>query len=112
MEFYNVLKQLRKQNGINQETLAEFLGISTQAVSKWECGLSYPYIELLPTLAGYFKVSIDFLLTGKQRTEQINGVENFTDDNTLYIGSIKIIRYYQKTGMTRLLKLCSRPNMN
>ena len=64
MEFYTVLKQLRKQKGISQEILAEYLGISTQAISKWECELSYPDIELLPILANYFKVSIDFLLTG------------------------------------------------
>lgn len=66
MEFSNVLKKLRKQKNIRQETLADFLGISTQAVSKWECGLSCPDIELLPILAGYFETSVDYLLSGSE----------------------------------------------
>lgn len=61
MEFYTVLKQLCKQKGISQEALAELLGITTQAVSKWKCGLSYPDIEFLPILAEYFEVSIDLV---------------------------------------------------
>lgn len=88
MKFYSVLKQLRKQKGISQETLAEFLGISTQAVSKWECELSYPDIGLLPILAEYFQVSIDFLLTGSQCSRTYDS-DRFVDDNTLYIVQYK-----------------------
>ena len=58
------LKSLRKEKGISQETLAEYLGISVQAVSKWENNLSYPDIEFLPTLANYYEVTVDYLLTG------------------------------------------------
>ncbi len=60
--FSNNLKQLRKKMQLSQEQLAEKLGITTQAVSKWECGLSYPDIDLLPVLADLFGVSIDTLL--------------------------------------------------
>ena len=62
--FSNNLKQFRKQKQLSQEQLAEQLGITTQAVSKWECGLSYPDIDLLPQLADLFCVSIDTLLRG------------------------------------------------
>lgn len=85
MEFSSILKQLRKQKGISQETLAEFLGISTQAVSKWECELSYPDIELLPILAKYFEVSIDFLLTGSTSNIRLPNPNGSFHDDTLYI---------------------------
>ena len=65
MNFSDNIKQLRKQKGVTQEALAEHMGVSIQAVSKWECGLSYPDIEFLPVLASYFGVSIDLLLTGE-----------------------------------------------
>lgn len=62
--FSNNLKQFRKQKQLSQEQLAEQLGITTQAVSKWECSLSYPDIDLLPQLADLLGVSIDTLLRG------------------------------------------------
>lgn len=51
----------RKLNGLTQEALAERVGVSAQAVSKWEQQISYPDIMLLPILAGIFKISIDEL---------------------------------------------------
>ena len=54
------IAELRKQKGITQETLAEVVGVSGQAVSKWESGGS-PDIELLQPIADYFGVSIDRL---------------------------------------------------
>jgi len=54
------IAELRKQKGITQETLAEVVGVSGQAVSKWESGGS-PDIELLQPIADYFNVSIDRL---------------------------------------------------
>lgn len=61
------LQQLRKEKGIKQETLAQYLGVSPQAVSKWENG-SYPEGDLLPKIADYFGVSIDYLY-GRERRE-------------------------------------------
>ena len=52
----------RKKKNITQEELAEFLGVSKPAVSKWESGQSYPDITLLPVLATYFNTSVDDLL--------------------------------------------------
>ena len=55
------IRELRKAINLTQEQLATSLNISAQAVSKWEMGLSYPDITMIPTLAGLFKVSIDDL---------------------------------------------------
>lgn len=72
--FSNVFKDLRKQREMTQEQIAEVLGVSCQAISKWETNSSYPDILLLPVIADYFGVSVDCLLghdTGKQ-VEEIN----------------------------------------
>ena len=52
---------LRKQKGITQKELAEELGVTTQAVSKWENARGCPDIQLLPDIAKIFDVSIDEL---------------------------------------------------
>lgn len=52
----------RKEKGITQEELANYLGVSKPAVSKWESGQSYPDIMLLPVLASYFDITIDQLI--------------------------------------------------
>lgn len=54
------IQALRKKRGVTQEQLARHLGVSPQAVSKWENG-GYPDGDLLPRLADYFEVSIDYL---------------------------------------------------
>ena len=61
MNIGNKIKELRKQRGITQEQLANSIGISFQAVSKWENGIALPDITLAPTLASYFGVSMDEL---------------------------------------------------
>lgn len=53
---------LRKEKQITQEQLAQAMGVTNQAVSKWESGQSYPDISLLPRLAAYFQVTVDELL--------------------------------------------------
>ena len=65
------ISELRKEKGITQEELAERLGVSPQAVSKWENDLSCPDIMLLPELAKLFDVAIDelFSVTPKRETE-------------------------------------------
>lgn len=51
----------RKLSGLTQEGLAERLGVSAQAVSKWEQRQTYPEIMLLPALAGIFQITVDEL---------------------------------------------------
>lgn len=58
--FATTLQALRKRRGVTQEQLATYLGVSPQAVSKWENG-SFPDGDLLPRIADYFEVSIDYL---------------------------------------------------
>lgn len=64
MELSERLQQLRKENGFSQEQLAEQLGVSRQAVSKWESGQSNPDIINLEKLCGIYHVSADYILTG------------------------------------------------
>ena len=56
------IKALRKKNDLTQEKLADYLCVSYQAVSKWECGVSNPDITLIAPLAKLFGVSADELL--------------------------------------------------
>jgi repressor LexA len=59
------LKQLRKERGVTQASLAGQLHISQQAVAKWEAGLSFPEPGMLVRLSGIFGVSTDYLLGRK-----------------------------------------------
>lgn len=60
------LKEFRKLRGVTQGELAEDLHISQTSVSKYERGLSEPDIEMLISLADYFKISIDELVRGSK----------------------------------------------
>lgn len=56
------IKHFRKIKGVTQEQLAEAVGVSFQAVSKWENSIALPDITLVPLIAGYFGVSTDEIL--------------------------------------------------
>ena len=60
------IAHLRKEKGLTQEELAGHMGISPQAVSKWENDQTCPDISALPKLARLFDVTVDELLEGKQ----------------------------------------------
>lgn len=64
----NRITKYRKQKSLTQEALAEKLGVSSQAVSKWENDASCPDISLLPTLCKELGITSDELLTGKTET--------------------------------------------
>lgn len=61
----NRIQRFRKEKGLTQEELAAKLGVSSQAVSKWENDASCPDISLLPQLCRVLGISTDELLTGK-----------------------------------------------
>ncbi len=56
------LKMLRKINDLTQEQLSDYMGVSPQAVSRWETGVTSPDISALPQLAELFNISVDELL--------------------------------------------------
>ncbi len=64
------IAEKRKAKGLKQEELAEAMGVSAQAVSKWENDLSCPDIMALPSLAKMLGCSVDELLTGKEETRE------------------------------------------
>ena len=76
MEIGNQIRSLRTQRGVTQEALAEKLGVSAQAVSKWERGSATPDIGLLPGISAFFGVSIDelFALSDDTRIERIQNM--------------------------------------
>lgn len=69
------LKELRKTKNVSQEKFAEYLGVSYQAVSKWENGVTSPDILLLPDIARYYGITVDELL----QVEKIDAREYFEE---------------------------------
>ena len=60
-----IISNLRKEKGMTQKELAEILGITDKAVSKWERDLAYPDTALIPQIAELFGISTDDLLSAK-----------------------------------------------
>ena len=92
----NKIRELRKKKGITQEALASVLSVSPQAVSKWESGLTYPDMEMIPVIAGYFEVSMDILFDYdvremKAKIQKIidDAWDYFFDDTQKYIEIMK-----------------------
>lgn len=73
----SIIKKLRAENNITQDTLATAIGVTPQAISRWESEGGYPDIELLPMLADFFSVSIDELLGYKlsEREEELANIK-------------------------------------
>lgn len=69
------IKELRRRDGRTQENLAEALGVTAQAVSRWESSGGYPDMEMIPVIANYFHVSIDELFGyHDEREEKIKAI--------------------------------------
>lgn len=86
--FSENLKRLRKERELTQEALADFIGVSYQAVSKWERGENLPDITLLPVIAQFFGTSIDGLLgvdLNEREKEILAVIDKF--DNGKYKGT-------------------------
>ena len=81
MSIGSTIKKLRIVNQVSQKEMSEKLGVSCQTISKWENEKSYPDIEMLPEIAGFFHVTIDSLFQGK--VEDLN--EAITDADRGYL---------------------------
>ena len=66
MELHERIAFVRKAAGLTQEQLGEKLGVTRQAVSKWESGRGYPNLDSLKAIAKFFGITIDALLSGEE----------------------------------------------
>lgn len=74
-----MISSLRKEKGMTQLELAEKMGVTDKAVSKWERDLSFPDINSIPKLAEIFEISVDDLMQVKTETKE-NMSENKVDE--------------------------------
>lgn len=70
LNFSENFKQLRKEKGDTQEKIAEVLGVTGQTVSRWELSICYPDLELLPSIANYFGITVDTLLSNDNNSKE------------------------------------------
>ncbi len=96
------IKRLRYEKGLTQDEVAAHLGISAQSVSKWERNEGYPDIEMLPSLANYFQISIDELI-GMDRLsvtklyDEANTLWSDNNKNGKHKDNIKLMKQALKT---------------
>ena len=96
-KFADNLKKVRKENNLSQEQLAEKLGVSRQAISKWESSLAYPEMDKIIALCNEFELNIDDLLNSdikevrkeEESKKKVNGIIDdilhfFTDTINLF----------------------------
>ncbi len=75
LNFGQKIRELRKRDGRTQEALAEALGVTSQAISRWEANGGYPDMEIIPAIANYFHISIDELFGyNSDREEKIKSI--------------------------------------
>lgn len=113
MTFAQKLIRLRKTGGMSQEELADRLGVSRQAVSRWEQGSTFPDVPNLQKLCGVFSVSADYLICDGPETaekadlpadggEETKSVFKIRENRFLVIGCIWIF-----AAVCFLLAACS-----
>ncbi|MDU4891036.1 MAG: helix-turn-helix transcriptional regulator [Clostridium sp.] len=95
MSFSENLRLMRKERNISQEELAEIMGVSRQAVSKWEQGTGYPEMEKLLILSKELNVSLDYLMLGEAKHTE----KDTSSSNNIIVptGKITIKSYDGKT---------------
>ena len=89
-QFSENLKKIRKENNLSQEGLADELGVSRQAISKWESGTAYPEMDKIIALCNKFNVNIDDLLHNdikevKKEEDSKKTINSFIDNFLKYI---------------------------
>ena len=79
MKINQIIREKRKELSLTQEQIADYLGVSTPAVNKWEKGCTYPDITLLPALARLLKIDLNTLLSFNDDLTDIE-IENFVNE--------------------------------
>lgn len=94
----NIIYKLRKERGITQENLANAVGVSTAAVSKWETGNAYPDITLLSPIARYLETTVDFLLAFESNLtdEEVMEIYNKCCKKIMEEPFEKALKYYKE----------------
>lgn len=97
MDFSQIISAHRKKLGLTQEGLAQKLGVTNQAVSKWESGQSCPDIALLPAIADLFGITIDELFGREPKAAAVPTGLDWPDD-----GVLRVVLYagHQHIGST------------
>lgn len=107
MKLYEKITLYRKKNGLSQEELAEKIGVSRQAVSKWETGDALPEITKLKALADTFNVTVDFLLDdekdefiNQREIQSTSVIDKYAEtiDNCVESVSSKFGSFFKKHG--------------
>jgi transcriptional regulator with XRE-family HTH domain len=102
MGFADNLKLIRQERHISQEELAEIIGVSRQAVSKWEQGSGYPEMEKLLVLSKELNVSLDYLMLGEIKSTE----NNKTLSNSIIVPTGKItIKSYDGKSIVNCYKV-------
>lgn len=117
MELGKNIVKYRKEKNLTQTQLAEMLGVSFQAVSKWENDISMPDILLLPKLAAVLNVSCDILI-GHYPTIFSSPYDELYQSSEYYWGvqptplSMKVLSYYPSINSPSLLDIGCREGQN
>ena len=93
MNMADRIQYLRKTKGISQEELADKVGVSRQAVSKWESEQSTPDLEKIIIMSDYFNVTTDYILKGIEVVENKEEKSKEIVGKVLYIASTALIVY-------------------
>ena len=91
MNMADRIQYLRKTNGISQEELADKLGVSRQAVSKWESEQSLPDLGKIITMSDYFGVTTDYILKGIEPVADKEQKSSELTSKILYIASTAFV---------------------
>ena len=91
MNMADRIQSLRKAKGISQEELAERMGVSRQAVSKWESGQSIPDLEKIILMSDFFEVTTDYLLKGTEPAKDQEQKSKALASKILYIASTALV---------------------
>ncbi len=91
MNLADRIQSLRKAKGISQEQLADQIGVSRQAVSKWESEQSIPDLDKIILLSDFFKVTTDYLLKGIEPVKDNREKSKVLTSKILYIVSTALI---------------------